>query len=35
VRVVDASIIPEPPSGFPNIVTMMVAARISSEMARA
>lgn len=34
LRVVDASIIPEPPSGFPNLVTMMVAARISSEMAR-
>jgi len=33
LRVVDASIIPEPPSGFPNLITMMLAARISAEMA--
>jgi choline dehydrogenase len=33
LRVIDASIIPEPPSGFPNLITMMVAARISSQMA--
>jgi choline dehydrogenase-like flavoprotein len=35
LRVVDASIIPEPPSGFPNLITMMIATRISSEMASA
>jgi choline dehydrogenase len=35
LRVIDASIIPQPPSGFPNLVTMMVAARISSRMASA
>ena len=35
LRVIDASIIPEPPSGFPNLITMMIAARISSEMTAA
>ena len=31
LRVVDASILPEPPSGFPNLVTMMVAEHIASK----
>jgi choline dehydrogenase len=30
LRVVDASIIPEPPSGFPNPITMMLAERIAA-----
>ena len=30
LRVVDASIIPEPPSGFPNLITMMIAERIAA-----
>ena len=33
--VVDASVIPEPPSGFPNLITMMVAERISTSIAAA
>ena len=32
LRVVDASILPEPPSGFPNLITMMVAERIASTL---
>ena len=32
LRVVDASVIPDPPSGFPNLVTMMLADRIASQM---
>jgi len=32
LRVIDASIIPEPPSGFPNLVTMMVAERIAASI---
>jgi choline dehydrogenase len=31
LRVVDASILPDPPSGFPNLVTMMVADRVVSR----
>jgi len=32
LRVVDASIIPEPPSGFPNLITMMLAERIAATI---
>jgi choline dehydrogenase len=32
LRVVDASILPEPPSGFPNLVTMMAAERIAATL---
>jgi choline dehydrogenase len=32
LRVVDASILPEPPSGFPNLVTMMVAERLAASL---
>jgi choline dehydrogenase len=32
LRVVDASILPDPPSGFPNLVTMMVAERIAASI---
>jgi choline dehydrogenase len=32
LRVVDASILPDPPSGFPNLVTMMVAERIGASI---
>jgi choline dehydrogenase len=35
LRLVDASILPEPPSGFPNLVTMAVAARVAELIARA
>jgi choline dehydrogenase len=34
LRLVDASILPEPPSGFPNLVTMAVAARVAELIAR-
>jgi choline dehydrogenase len=34
LSVVDASIIPEPPSGFPHIPTIMMAERLSEELAR-
>jgi len=30
LRVVDASILPEPPSGFPNLIAMMVAERVAA-----
>jgi choline dehydrogenase len=33
LSVVDASIIPEPPSGFPHLVTIMLAERLSDEVA--
>jgi choline dehydrogenase len=33
LAVVDASIIPLPPSGFPHIVTIMLAERLSAELA--
>jgi choline dehydrogenase len=32
LAVVDASIIPEPPSGFPHLVTIMLAERLASRM---
>jgi len=35
LRVVDASIFPEPPSGFPNLVTMAIAARLAERIAEA
>jgi choline dehydrogenase len=31
LRVVDASIIPEPPSGFPHIVTLMLAEHLAAS----
>ena len=34
LAVVDASIIPTPPSGFPHIVTIMLAERLSADIAR-
>ena len=30
LRVIDASIIPEPPSGFPHIITIMIAERLTA-----
>jgi choline dehydrogenase-like flavoprotein len=33
LSVVDASIIPEPPSGFPHLVTIMIAERLSERVA--
>jgi len=33
LSVVDASIIPEPPSGFPHLVTIMLAEHLASRMA--
>jgi choline dehydrogenase len=33
LSVVDASIIPEPPSGFPHLVTIMIAERLSERIA--
>jgi choline dehydrogenase len=33
LSVVDASIIPTPPSGFPHVVTIMVAERLSERIA--
>jgi choline dehydrogenase len=35
LAVVDASIIPEPPSGFPHIITMMIAEHLSEKLAAA
>jgi choline dehydrogenase len=32
LRVVDASILPEPPSGFPNLITMMAAEHIATTI---
>jgi choline dehydrogenase-like flavoprotein len=34
LAVVDASIIPRPPSGFPHIITIMLAERLAEELAR-
>jgi len=33
LAVIDASTIPRPPSGFPHIVTIMLAERLSAELA--
>jgi choline dehydrogenase-like flavoprotein len=33
LAVVDASIIPFPPSGFPHIITIMIAERLAAELA--
>ena len=33
LSVVDASIIPEPPSGFPHLITIMIAERLSERIA--
>ena len=33
VAVVDASIMPEPPSGFPHIITIMIAEHLSEKLA--
>ena len=35
LAVVDASIIPEPPSGFPHIITIMIAEHLSEKLAAA
>lgn len=35
LRVIDASIIPEPPSGFPHLVTIMLAERLADRLASA
>jgi len=34
LAVVDASIIPEPPSGFPHIITIMVAEHLAKRLAK-
>jgi choline dehydrogenase len=31
LRVVDASVVPDPPSGFPNLITMMVAEHVAAS----
>jgi choline dehydrogenase-like flavoprotein len=35
LRVIDASTIPEPPSGFPHLVTIMLAERLTDRLASA
>ena len=35
LAVVDASIMPDPPSGFPHIITIMVAEHLSKKLAAA
>ena len=35
LAVVDASIMPEPPSGFPHIITIMIAEHLSEKLAAA
>jgi choline dehydrogenase len=32
LSVIDASVIPEPPSGFPHIITIMLAERLSEKL---
>ena len=32
LRVIDASIMPEPPAGFPHLVTIMIAERLAALM---
>lgn len=34
LQVIDASIMPEPPSGFPHIITIMIAEHLASELAK-
>jgi choline dehydrogenase len=31
LRVIDASIIPQPPSGFPHLITIMLAEHLASK----
>jgi choline dehydrogenase len=33
LTVIDASVIPEPPSGFPHLITIMLAERLSERLA--
>lgn len=35
LAVIDASIIPEPPSGFPHVITLMTAEHVSEKLAAA
>ena len=35
LAVIDASIIPEPPSGFPHVITLMIAEHVSEKLAAA
>jgi choline dehydrogenase len=34
LRVIDASIMPEPPSGFPHIITIMIAEHLAAQLAK-
>jgi choline dehydrogenase-like flavoprotein len=33
LQVIDALVMPEPPSGFPHIITIMIAAHLAAELA--
>lgn len=33
LQVIDASVMPEPPSGFPHIITIMIAEHLAAELA--
>jgi choline dehydrogenase-like flavoprotein len=33
LRVIDASIMPEPPSGFPHVITIMIAEHLAPTLA--